>query len=132
MNKSFLIGKIAREPRFNETDYGSVLNVAITCSEKYKKADGEVVERFQTINAALWGRLAELYRDVGKDDLVSLEGSLHNKKRIAPNGSEVWEMLLSAKGFEVLKEAPRAARQEQAPAVDEPPLEEFSDDDVPF
>jgi len=116
----------------------------ITTTHKYKQNDGEIVERSQTNKAALWGKLAELNRDVQQGDLVSLEGRLQNKKVQDKSGVERWETEIVANQFEVLMDGELMSpmeREQQSPrypdrAVEPPPqtqsAQEFGDEDIPF
>jgi single-strand DNA-binding protein len=134
MNKVILVGKVAYPPRANDTNYGAVVNLMVTTTHRYKQNDGEIVERSQTNKAALWGKLAELNRDVQQGDLVSLEGRLQNKKVQDKSGVERWETEIVANQFETLVATTRSVPEQDA--YDEPPpqtqTQEFDDSDVPF
>lgn len=135
MNKVILVGKVAYPPRANDTNYGAVVNLMVTTTHKYKQNDGEIVERSQTNKAALWGKLAELNRDVQQGDLVSLEGRLQNKKVQDKSGVERWETEIVANQFETLVATTRSVPAHDA--YDEPPPQsqsagEFDDDSIPF
>lgn len=136
MNKVILVGNVAYPPRANDTNYGAVVNLMVTTTHRYKQNDGEIVERSQTNKAALWGKLAELNRDVQQGDLVSLEGRLQNKKVQGKDGTERWETEVVANAFEVLGATGAAPRSEPSDApgkpVPPPPAEEFGDDDISF
>ena len=129
------MGKVAYPPRINETNYGLVVNMMITTTHKYKQNDGEIVERSQTNKAALWGKLAELNRDVQQGDLVSLEGRLQNKKVQDKSGVERWETEIVANQFETLVAS--GTRPQESEDFGEPPPQtqsagEFDDDSIPF
>ena len=134
MNKVILVGKVAYPPRANDTNYGAVVNLMVTTTHRYKQNDGEIVERSQTNKAALWGKLAELNRDVQQGDLVSLEGRLQNKKVQDKSGVERWETEIVANQFETLVATTRSVPAHDA--YDEPPpqssAQEFGDEDIPF
>ena len=123
------MGEIVYPPRFNTTDYGAVLNVMIKSTHKYKNNEGEIVERSQTLKAALWGKLAELNRNTQRHDIVALEGRSQNKKVQDQGGAEHWETEIVANAFEVLV---GASPGEKKPAPDESAKPEFTDDDIPF
>jgi len=138
MNKAILVGRIAYPPRYNDTNYGAVLNVQVKCSHRYKNNDGEIIEKSQMLKAALWGKLAELNRDVQRGDLISLEGRLQNKKVTDKNGIESWQTEIVCNAFETLVGGEREESSEyrdDQPKQPTPPSraeQEFSDDDIPF
>lgn len=137
MNKVILVGEVVYPPRYNETNYGAVLNVMVKTTHRYKNNSGEIVERAQQTRAALWGKLAELNRSVNKDDLVSLEGRLQNKKVQDKSGAETWQTEVVCNAFEVLVGGHGDQYQEpdaenQAPPKQETVVDDFGDDDIPF
>ena len=134
MNKVILVGEVAYPPRYNETNYGAVLNIMVRTKHRYKNNSGEIVEKAQQTRAALWGKLAELYRGVRKDDLVSLEGRLQNKKVQDKTGAETWQTEVVCNAFEVLLGADMDDYGEPSDkaAPEEAPVDDFTDDDIPF
>lgn len=78
MNKVILIGRVSRDPIFGSTAKGmSVLNLDIETIEKWIDKDGSSKNKRTFIRSVIWGRNAELTRDiVKKNDLVAIEGSL--------------------------------------------------------
>lgn len=142
MNKVILIGTVNYPPRYNETSYGSVMNVVIKTTHRYKNNTGEIVEKSQQTRAALWGKLAELHRGVQQHDLISLEGRLQNKKVQDKSGAEVWQTEVVCNSFEVLvgeeeddvmsRERPEQTPPKQTPPTEETVTDEYTDDDIPF
>lgn len=132
MNKVLLVGRIAYPPHYNDnaaSQFPPVLNVVVKCVHRYKSNDGTIQERAQQIKAALWGKLAELNRNVSEGDLVSLDGRLQNKKIQDKDGNERWETQVVAASFESL--ANGSQRKEQ-PQESPPAEDEFGDSDIPF
>ena len=133
-----MVGRIAYPPKYNETTYGAVLNVQVKCTHKYKNNEGEIVEKSQLLKASLWGKLAELNRDVERGDLVSLEGRLQNKKVQDKNGIETWQTEIVCNSFETLVVGAEDALEPDytdKPQKKQPPSrpqEEFDDSDIPF
>lgn len=131
MNKAILVGRVEYDPRYNDnanTQYPPVLNMLITTTHRYKGHDGTIQERSQKIKAALWGKLAELYRDLRKGSLVTCEGRLQNRQVQDKDGHTHWETSVVANTFEVL-DGVSEADPENAPLD---PSDEFTDDDIPF
>lgn len=135
MNKCILVGTVNYPPRFNDTNYGAVLNVIVKTTHRYKNNAGEIIERNQQTRAALWGKLAELHRGVQQHDLVSLEGRLQNKKVQSKSGEETWQTEVVCNAFEVLRPANENSAPdapEYKPNIPEDVEQEFGDDDIPF
>lgn len=138
MNHVTLVGTVTHTG-YKDTQHGPVLEVRIETKDRYKNAAGEVQEKNHVVEAALWGRLAELNQGVAEGSLVSIVGEVRGRLVQASNGGEFVNHSVVAKNFGILSGGRAASQQqgdqqrgpEQAPPP-APPADEFAADDIPF
>jgi single-strand DNA-binding protein len=125
-----LIGNLGKDPevRFIK-DETAVCNFSLATVEKYKKNDGEKVEKTEWHNIVVWRRLAEICGEyLSKGSLIYIEGSLTTRKWEDKNGVTKYTTEIVAKEMKMLGGGDTAhVKSPKAPSDDTPP-----DDDVPF
>ena len=74
-NKTFLIGRLTRDPEYRLTPSGIAVTKFTVAIDRFKKQDGESTADF--IRVVAWRRLAEICNQfLKKGRLVSIEGRL--------------------------------------------------------
>ena len=82
VNKVIILGNVGRDPEVRVTsDGGSVTNISVACTEKYKDKQGEQKEITEWINVVFFGKLAEIAgKYINKGSQVYVEGKLKTDK----------------------------------------------------
>lgn len=80
-NKVQLIGRLGQEPEIITLDSGKKLaKFSIATNEKYKKANGEIVNDTQWHNLVAWNKIAEIIEQyVTKGKEIAIEGKLTSR-----------------------------------------------------
>jgi len=80
-NKVQLIGRLGQEPEIITLDSGKKLaKFSIATNEKYKKANGEIVNDTQWHNLVAWNKTAEIIEQyVTKGKEIAIEGKLTSR-----------------------------------------------------
>jgi single-strand DNA-binding protein len=132
MNAITLIGTVSAPPKFKTTDNGfNILNFRIKTVDEYMTSAGEVKHRDAYHRVVVWGNLAKLRSGLREEELVALNGRLQTRVWQDNKGIEREVTEVVAGNLEVLVASEKPAPA-PAPAQDEPPAEDFSDDDIPF
>ena len=89
-NKVILVGRLVREPENVVLPSGSqVSNLVIAYNRSYKTSDGSWKEESHFFEIKVFGKLAErVIPQLGKGDLVLIEGRLHQDKWIDKQSGE--------------------------------------------
>lgn len=75
-DKTVIVGKVGRDAEMRYTSTGTAMtSFSVAVDRSYKK-DGETIKRTIWYRAQVFGKLAEICKDVKKGDTVLLEGSL--------------------------------------------------------
>ena len=80
-NKVQLIGRLGQEPEIITLDSGKKLaKFSLATNEKYKKANGEIVNDTQWHNLVAWNKTAEIIEQyVTKGKEIAIEGKLTSR-----------------------------------------------------
>jgi single-strand DNA-binding protein len=144
INKVILIGNLGQDP---ETRYmpsgGAVTNLRIATSEAWKdKNTGDMQERTEWHNVAMFGRLAEIAAEyLRKGSQVYVEGRLRTRKWQDRDGNDRYTTEVVANEMQMLggrgggmpaeSGGGQAPRRQAQPAAQPAGGGEF-DDDIPF
>ncbi len=81
INKVILIGNLGQDPETRYTGSGTpVCNMRLATTERYKDANGEMVERTEWHSIVAWSRLAEICGEyLRKGSKVYFEGQLQTR-----------------------------------------------------
>ena len=123
MNKSFLIGRLTRDPELRTTASGHfVTTFSLAVDRGYKN-------EVDFIDIVCWQKLAEIVADnLTKGRLVAVEGRLQIRSYEAKDGSKrrVAEVVADQVQFLDYKREPGEDAKEDIPGIN------VSDDDLPF
>ncbi len=78
LNQVTLIGNLGRDPELRYTDKGvAVCTIALACTESYRDANGNNVDRTNWINVVLWRSQAEILgKYCRKGSTICIEGRI--------------------------------------------------------
>ena len=83
LNKALLIGNIGKDPeiRVNQASGKKVVSFSLATSRRYRDANGEQKEDTQWHNIVGWGKVAEVFEQLGirKGTSLYVEGRLTNR-----------------------------------------------------
>lgn len=81
-----LIGFLGADPVYKVTEGGrEVASMNVACNRKFTTASGEKKEETIWYRVSVWGKLANIVRDLGKKGaLVFVEGALHPDEKGNP------------------------------------------------
>ena len=125
-NKVILVGRLVREPENVVLPSGSqVSNLVIAYNRSYKTSDGSWKEESHFFEIKVFGKLAErVIPQLGKGDLVLIEGRLHQDKWIdKQSGEPRSKVRIVALDIKPLSRAMRGGEIAEAPAE---PMSDFS------
>lgn len=90
-NKVSLIGTLGADPELKKLDGDKqVCNFSIATSEKYKKENGEKVEKTQWHNIVVWGKAATYASQyLKKGHKVAVDGKIDYREYINKEGAKV-------------------------------------------
>ncbi len=141
VNKAILVGNLGRDPETRTLEGGTkVSRFPMATTESYKNRDGEKVSKTEWHFVVVWRGLAEVVeRYLKKGNQVYVEGRIQTRKWQDKDGNDRYTTEVVANQLTMLGGAPKAdAQQEQEPAqseaanVQEPPMNEKEEDDLPF
>jgi len=103
VNKVILVGRAGRDPQTKVFDSGSVTNIALATSEKYKdKQTGETKEITTWHDLVFWNRLAEIAAQyIKKGSLIYVEGSIKSEK-YQKDGQDVYRTKIIVNSLQLL------------------------------
>lgn len=80
LNKVTLIGRLGKDPEIKDLQNGSVANLSIATTERWKDKDGKNQERTEWHRVNVWGKLAEICaQNLSKGRMVYVEGRLQTR-----------------------------------------------------
>jgi single-strand DNA-binding protein len=129
VNKVILVGNLGKDPEVRFIGDGTaVCNFSMATVEKYKKNDGEKVEKTEWHNIVVWRKLAEICGEyLTKGSLIYIEGSITTRKWEDKNGATKYTTEIVAKEMKMLGGSGSKSSKTSSQSDDTPP-----DDDVPF
>lgn len=149
INKVILIGNLGQDPEMRYTGSGTpVCNMRLATTERYKDANGEMVERTEWHSIVAWARLAEICSEyLRKGSKVYFEGQLQTRSWEDRDGNTRYTTEIRAREMMMLdsrgengsgggfsggsgNRSRNAAAENKAPVEDTAGFE--PDDDLPF
>ena len=143
LNKVMLIGNIGKDPeiRVNQASGKKVVSFSLATSRRYRDANGEQKEDTQWNNIVGWGKVAEVFEQLGIRKGMSLyvEGRLTNRSWTdQASGQKRYTTEVALDTFQLL--TPRGTQngggygQQQRPAYQNEYDQQQADDceDLPF
>ena len=130
-NKVILVGRLVREPENVVLPSGSqVSNLVIAYNRNYRMPDGSWREESHFFEIKVFGKLAErVVPQLGKGDLVLVEGRLHQDKWIdKQSGEPRSKVRIVALDIKPLSRSVRGGEIAEAPAE---PMPDFSPEKPP-
>ncbi len=149
INKAILIGNLGQDPEMRYTGNGTpVCNMRLATTERYKDANGEMVERTEWHNVVAWARLAEICGEyLRKGSKVYFEGQLQTRSWEDRDGNTRYTTEIRAREMMMLDSRGEngsgggfsgggANRSRNAATASKAPVEDAAgfepDDDLPF
>ena len=147
VNKAILVGRLGRDPETRYTSSGqAVANFSLATDESYKdKQSGERKQRTEWHKIVAWGKLAEICQQyLKKGTLIYLEGRITTRQWDGREGQKRTTVEIVASTMKMLSGKREAAAttgavaggaestDDRAPAAEEMPAPEVSDEDIPF
>ena len=149
INKVILIGNLGQDPEMRYTGNGTpVCNMRLATTERYKDANGEMVERTEWHNIVAWARLAEICGEyLRKGSKVYFEGQLQTRSWEDRDGNTRYTTEVRAREMMMLDSRGEngsgggfsgggANRSRNTAAANKAPVEDTAgfepDDDLPF
>ena len=149
INKVILIGNLGQDPEMRYTGNGTpVCNMRLATTERYKDANGEMVERTEWHSIVAWARLAEICGEyLRKGSKVYFEGQLQTRSWEDRDGNTRYTTEIRAREMMMLDSRGEngsgngfsgggANRSRNAATTSKAPVEDSAgfepDDDLPF
>ncbi len=149
INKVILIGNLGQDPEMRYTGNGTpVCNMRLATTERYKDANGEMVERTEWHSIVAWARLAEICGEyLRKGSKVYFEGQLQTRSWEDRDGNTRYTTEIRAREMMMLDSRGEngsgngfsgggANRSRNATTTSKAPVEDSAgfepDDDLPF
>ena len=77
MNRVFLMGNLTRDPEVKQTTAGTVVDLGMAISDKFRNKEGKETESVCFVDLVVWGRQAEACGEyLAKGSAIMVEGSL--------------------------------------------------------
>ena len=156
INKVILVGNLGNDPETKYTQGGmAVTKVSLATTSVRKDRDGNNQEKTEWHRVTFFGKLGEIAAEyLRKGSQVYVEGRITYSEHTGDDGQKRYYTDIVADEMQMLggrgeggggggggsyERAPRpqrpqqsAPRQQQAPSRQPPPVDDFSDDDIPF
>ncbi len=156
INKAILVGNLGNDPETRYTQGGmAVTKVSLATTSVRKDRDGNNQEKTEWHRVTFFGKLGEIAAEyLRKGSQVYVEGRITYSEHTGDDGQKRYYTDIVADEMQMLggrgeggggggggsyERAPRpqrpqqsAPRQQQAPSRQPPPVDDFSDDDIPF
>jgi single-strand DNA-binding protein len=150
VNKAILVGRLGRDPETRYTSGGqAVCNFTMATDETYKDRSGERQKRTEWHRIVVWGKQAEIAQQyLRKGSLVFVEGRIQSRQWDDREGQKRTTVEIVASNFRMLGSRSDGAaagasaaggagmssteHESPAPAAEEMPVSEISDEDIPF
>ena len=121
LNKVMLIGNLGKDPeiRLGQQSGRKCVSFSIATSRRYRDANGEQKEETQWHNVVGWGKVADIFEQLGirKGTSLYVEGRLANRSWTDQNGQKRYATEVNLETFQVLtprKQPNPYAQQQQA------------------
>lgn len=131
MNKVILMGFLGKDPEIKHTNAGTVANLSLATSKKWKDKNGEWQEKTEWHRIIAWRGLAEVCSTLSKGEKILIEGELTTRSWENSEGKKqyVTEVLASSIEFTVAKKK----KTEPSPQTSFGPEPNFdSNEEIPF
>ncbi len=146
VNKVILVGSLGNDPDVKYTQGGScITRISLATNSQWKDKEGNKQERTDWHRVVFFGKLAEIAGEyLRKGASVYVEGSLKYDKYTGQDGVEKYSTDIVANEMQMLggKQegqggsggsrggAPQRDRPQRA--TNQPPMDDFADDSIPF
>lgn len=132
LNQVTLIGNLGRDPELRYTDKGvAVCTIALACTESYRDANGNNVDRTNWINVVLWRAQAEILgKYCRKGSTICIEGRISTRSYTTAENETRYVTEVESRKLILLDGRPQSGgpmaqpvqqQTPQAPAVDSSP-----------
>ena len=131
VNKSFVLGNLARDPEMRHTQNNvAVANFTVVTNDRWKDKDGQAQERAEFHRVVAWGRLAEICGQyLAKGRQVYIEGRLQTREWEDKEGNKRYTTEIVAREMQMLG----GKGEQPAPSTGESvPPASADDSDLPF
>ncbi|WP_226468849.1 single-stranded DNA-binding protein [Luteimonas panaciterrae] len=152
INKVILVGNLGNDPDVKYTQGGmAITRISLATTSVRKDKDGNTQERTEWHRVVFFGKLGEIAGEyLRKGSQVYVEGSIRYDKYTGQDGVEKYSTDIIADEMQMLggrgdaagggERPSRPQRQDSAPPQrrpapsqqSAPPMDDFSDDDIPF
>ena len=156
INKAILVGNLGNDPETRYTQGGmAITKISLATTSVRKDRDGNTQEKTEWHRVTFFGKLGEIAAEyLRKGSQVYVEGEIRYDKYTGQDGVEKYFTEIVANEMQMLggrgdgggggggsyersrpqrQEPESASRQQQsAPSRQQPPADDFSDDDIPF
>ena len=150
LNKVMLIGNIGKDPEFRMGQQSGTkcVNFSLATTKRYKDASGEQKEETTWHNIVGWGKIADIFEQLGvrKGTSIYVEGSLSNRSWTDQNGQKRSATDVKMETFQLLTPRGQGAQQpgsvfgqgvaqDYQQGMDQQAQQAYaagSDDDLPF
>ncbi|MCK4258775.1 MAG: single-stranded DNA-binding protein [Halanaerobiales bacterium] len=140
MNKSFLVGRLTKDPELRYTKANDpVCNFTLAVNRDFTNAQGEREADFITI--VVWKKAGEnVKKYLGKGSQVAIDGRIETSRKDNEKGETIYYTKVIANRVQFLDSKPQEEKQEEKeePKEETNPFEEFGssvdidDSDLPF
>ena len=153
INKAILVGNLGNDPETRYTQGGmAVTKISLATTSVRKDRDGNNQEKTEWHRVTFFGKLGEIAAEyLRKGSQVYVEGRITYSEHTGDDGQKRYYTDIVADEMQMLggrgeggggggsyERGPRqprqesAPRQQPAPSRQAPPVDDFSDDDIPF
>ncbi len=148
VNKAILVGRLGRDPETRYTSGGqAVCNFTMATDETYKDRNGERQKRTEWHRIVVWAKLAEICQQyLRKGSLVYIEGRISTRQWDDKEGQKRTTVefvacnmrmlgsrsVSAAAGAGVSTHSGSMDTEAHAPAAEDIPSADISDEDIPF
>lgn len=134
-NLAILVGRVGSEPKYSQTQNGSVANFSLATSEQWKdKGTGNKQERTEWHNIVVWNQKAEFVsKYVHKGDPLYVEGSIQTREYEDKTGTTRRVTEIKARSVQKLggKRSEDTAQSKET-QYEYSPDATYTADDIPF
>lgn len=140
LNKVQLIGNLGKDPeiRVNQASGRKVVSFSLATSRRYRDANGEQKEDTQWHNIVGWGKVAEVFEQLGvrKGTSLYVEGRLTNRSWTDQSGQKRYTTEVALDTFQILTPRNNGTQgnsygQQQRQAYQQPQESQgYGDDDI--
>ena len=106
LNKVMLIGNLGKDPeiRVNQASGKKVVSFSLATSRRYRDNNGEQKEDTQWHNIVGWGKVADIFEQLGvsKGTTLYVEGRLTNRSWTDQNGQKRYTTEVALDTFQLL------------------------------